>query len=403
MARVPNHNNDHYEDRDDLIRSYFYSGYTYAEIVLLLNERHNVQLSVPHLKRNLKRLRLRRRNLDFDIDNVIQCISNELKGSGSSMGYRAMHQKLRSVYNLQVDQETVRLCLKQLDPEGVEDRSRRRLRRRVYVSKGPNYQWHIDGYDKLRPFGFFIHGCIDGFSRKLLWLEVAESNHDPKLIANYFVKSVTAISAIPNGIRADRGTENVIVAAIQRWLYWSIFGDNEAYNSFQYVRSTSNQRIESWWSFLRRYGGANWWINYFKDLRDSGAFNDEDPIQRACLQFCFMNIIQKELDSIRIRWNSHKIRSTRHQECPPGKPDVLYHLPDIQGVQDYKLRFNNRLLEMIHPLKREKKPFGCERVFADAFRLLMEGNGWQTPTTNDEALVLYGNLVTACTEQVSQE
>ena len=57
------------------------------------------------------------------------------------MGYRAMHQELRSV----------RLCLKTLDPQGVEVRSRRRLRRRVYVSKGPNYQWHIDGYEKLNP------------------------------------------------------------------------------------------------------------------------------------------------------------------------------------------------------------------------------------------------------------
>ena len=139
------------------------------------------------------------------------------------------------------------------------------------------------------------------FQNRPFHTTVAESNHDPKLIANYFVKSITAIRAIPSGIRADRGTENVIVAAIQRWLHWSIFGNDDAYNSFQYVRSTSNQRIESWWSFLWRYGGANWWINYFKDLRDSGVFNDEDLIQQACLQFCFMSIIKKDLDSIRIR------------------------------------------------------------------------------------------------------
>ena len=121
----------------------------------------------------------------------------------------------------------------------------------MYISKGPNYQWHIDGYDKLHSFGFFIHGCIDGFSRKILWLEVVESNHDPKLIAKYFVNSVTAIKSVPAGIRADRGTENVAVAAIQCWSHWSIFGNNDACDSFQYVRSTSNQRIESWWSFLR--------------------------------------------------------------------------------------------------------------------------------------------------------
>ena len=31
----------------------------------------------------------------------------------------------------------------------------------------------MDGFDKLKPYGFPIHGCIDGFSRKLLWLEVS--------------------------------------------------------------------------------------------------------------------------------------------------------------------------------------------------------------------------------------
>ena len=148
MARVTEHMPN--VNRDELIRNYFYSGFTYAETFLLLNERHNVQISVPHLKRVLKRLNLRRRNLQFDLENVVYCISQELQGSGSSMGYRAMHQKLRSEYNIQIDQETVRLCLKQLDPQGVEERSRRRLQRRVYISKGPNCQWHIDAYDKLR-------------------------------------------------------------------------------------------------------------------------------------------------------------------------------------------------------------------------------------------------------------
>ena len=100
------------EDRDGLIRGYFCSGFTYAEIVLMLSTCNHVQLSVSHLKRILRRMGLKRKNLNFDIENVIQCISNELRGSGSSMGYRAMHQKLRSVYNLQVDQEIVRLCLK---------------------------------------------------------------------------------------------------------------------------------------------------------------------------------------------------------------------------------------------------------------------------------------------------
>ncbi len=70
--------------------------------------------------------------------------------------------------------------LRELYPEGVKMRSRRRFRRRVYRNKvggtlghtqwvcyytfvqGPSYLWHTDGYDKLTPYGMTIHGCIDG-------------------------------------------------------------------------------------------------------------------------------------------------------------------------------------------------------------------------------------------------
>jgi len=31
-----------------------------------------------------------------------------------------------------------------------------------YFIQGPKYCWHIDGNDKLVPYGFAIHGGIDG-------------------------------------------------------------------------------------------------------------------------------------------------------------------------------------------------------------------------------------------------
>ena len=52
--------------------------------------------------------------------------------------------------------------LKLLDPEGVEARRSHRLVRRVYRNKGPNFLVHVDGYDKIKRYGFAIHGAIDG-------------------------------------------------------------------------------------------------------------------------------------------------------------------------------------------------------------------------------------------------
>ena len=80
-----------------------------------------------------------------------------------------MHQRcLQAGYR--TSRENIRIILKLLDPIGVEERSKKVLRRRQYWSYGPNWVWHIDGYDKLKPYGFPIHGTIDGFSRRIMWL-----------------------------------------------------------------------------------------------------------------------------------------------------------------------------------------------------------------------------------------
>jgi len=117
----------------------------------------------------------------------------ELSGSGSCVGYRQMHQCLRDDHGLVVDRNTVRLAMGHLDPDGVSRRTRKRFIRRTYRCKGPNFLWHVDGYDKLKPFGFAIHGPIDGYSRKILWLEVAHTNNDPCVVGNYFVECVEQI------------------------------------------------------------------------------------------------------------------------------------------------------------------------------------------------------------------
>ena len=59
-----------------------------------------------------------------------------------------MHQKLRADHFL-VDRETVRILLKVLDADGAELQSSHCLARRTYISAGPNYLRHIDGYDKI--------------------------------------------------------------------------------------------------------------------------------------------------------------------------------------------------------------------------------------------------------------
>ena len=84
--------------------------------------------------------------------------------------------------------DNVRQIVKQLDPpDSVKLRKHRRLHRRRYVADSPNFVWHLDGHDKLKPFRFSIHGCIDGFSQYLICLEVASSNKKTELIAKLYL------------------------------------------------------------------------------------------------------------------------------------------------------------------------------------------------------------------------
>ena len=81
----------------------------------------------------------------------------------------------------------------------------------------PNFKWHTDGYYKLKPFGFCIHGCVDAFSRKIIWLFVGSTNNDPLIIASYYLKLVKANRVVPRFVRADRGSVNSVLGEIQKF------------------------------------------------------------------------------------------------------------------------------------------------------------------------------------------
>ena len=88
-------------------------------------------------------------------DRIIEMIN----GPASSGGYRSVWHSLE-MEGLRIPCVVAQDLLKELDPDGVKARKAHRLKRRVYRNPGPNYSWHIDGYDKLKPWGFPIHGAI---------------------------------------------------------------------------------------------------------------------------------------------------------------------------------------------------------------------------------------------------
>ena len=154
-----------------------------------------------------------------------------------------------------VPRYTIQTLLRDINPEGTESRRRHRLRRRVYSNPAPNYAWHIDGHDKLKLLDLSVHGAIDGYGRKVLWLKVLRSNNLPSVIGGIYLDCVKEMEGCPINLVTDLGTENVLAAAIQTFFRQDVDGH-------QYVPSLRNQRIESWWSFFTKSRG-NWWKHFF--------------------------------------------------------------------------------------------------------------------------------------------
>lgn len=276
---------------DNIVSKYFHLRYTYNEICKILEKELRLKLSLSSLKRIIKRNNLRRKSIiESPVEQITAAIVEEINDGGFNLGYRFMWQRLRDKYRLSVKQSTVLEILRVLDPEGVEARSRYRLKRRRYRMAGPNYLWHCDGYDKLKKFGFAIHGCVDGYSRKVLWLHVATSNNKPEIVAYYYLKCVRELGFLPTMIRSDRGSDNTIIDQLQIALRFHHEDSCAGVDSFLKGKSTSNERIEKFWNHLRNHS-MDFFISLFKTMQDQNILDISNVLHIEVLCYCFGDLI----------------------------------------------------------------------------------------------------------------
>jgi hypothetical protein len=372
----------------DIIAHYFMRGFEYSTILSFLREFHDTEMSLRTLKNRLQSMGLKRRNVGADEEEVTMAIQEELNGPGCLRGYRSMWHCLRLKYGIQAPRAMVQRILRVLDPEGSDDRRAHRLKRRRYINPGPNYAWHVDGYDKLKPYGFPVHGCIDGFSRRILWLKVCRTNNDPAVTASFYLEYVRLVNGCPILLRTDCGTENGTMAAMQCYFRSGAHDEFAGINAHKYGSSHSNQRIENWWSYLRR-NRSSWWINFFKDQVEQGNINTSDELQMECLWFCFSDLLQHDFDEVKNHWNTHYVRRSRF-DTVAGRPDELYHLPENFGSSEF---LQNVCIEQTNDMQEF-----CElpesNMYQEYFEYAMLQTNFAKPSNWNQALQLYRHLVT---------
>lgn len=164
-----------------------------------------------------------------------------------------------------------------------------RFRRRLYRNPGPNFSWHVDSYDTLKPYGICINSAIDVFSRMVIWLQAYCTSSDPKVIAGHLIDEVLSRNGTATRIRSDLGTENCYVEQLQMFMRHDHM---DAFSRRCYLHGSSNhnQQLEHWWGFLRKQH-AQFWINAFRDLNDSDYFSG-DFLDKSMIQFTCLEIIQ---------------------------------------------------------------------------------------------------------------
>ena len=110
-------------------------------------------------------------------------------------------------YKIKAPRDRVRLIIRTVDRGPDHGAFKQACVRRVYKVPWINALWHIDGHHKLIDYKIVIHGCIDGFSRSIIYL-AAKDNNRADTVRELFSNG-TRRSGWPSRVRGDYGKENM--------------------------------------------------------------------------------------------------------------------------------------------------------------------------------------------------
>ena len=207
---------------------------------------------------------------------------------------------------VRVTRARMRASIHRVDPLGIAERSRRIIRRRIYSAPHPNYVWHIDSHHKLIRWRMVIHGAIDGFSRKILYLTCANNNRASTVIS--FFSSAVGSHGLPDRIRSDKGGENTAV-----WRYMLHYHHMDP-TCIIAGPSTHNERIERLWYDVFRCVGQIFYSMLYS-LEEEELLDPLNDIDLYCVHFAVLPEINHCLKGFMASWNHHSI-STEHNMTP---------------------------------------------------------------------------------------
>lgn len=277
----------HTEVSDQLIqrvRFYFYTyGFNDASILRDIQIQDRLQASPFAIRRirwenGMKRRFRTSEEREAALRTAIQFLESDLQQSTAirNMGRGYLYHYVRQQGNILVSQNRLYNFYRSILPEEVQKRREGNFKHRTDFSvPGPNFLWCLDGYEKLKRFGFQIYACVDAYSRCIIWFYVGRSATTSLSTLKQYLRTIQRLGMRPFFTRSDHGVETPLWVAAQAMLAQvgpaEISYEDEAGNQHRYRQgeriqschmygpSTRNIRIESWWSQLRK-GATDRWI-----------------------------------------------------------------------------------------------------------------------------------------------
>uniref|UniRef100_A0A3P8SBA6 Integrase core domain-containing protein n=1 Tax=Amphiprion percula TaxID=161767 RepID=A0A3P8SBA6_AMPPE len=254
---------------------------------------------------------------DQELDILISSIKSQMPNAG----YRLVQGHLVTM-GLRVQWWRMMASMHRVDAAGIFSRLTEIgcVVRRSYSVQGPLSLIEIV-FPILNRYNIVVFGGVDGYSRKVLYLDAATNNR-AKTAFSFFIRSAH---------RQDQGVENPDIA------HFMFATQGTGRSSFISGKSVHNQRVERLWRDVW-VAVTSKYHDILHTLEEDGLLDISDATLLFGVHYIFVPQLQADFDTFIEGWNNHSLQT--EGGLTPEQLWCMGHLQDLD--EEERLEVKNK-------------------------------------------------------------